>query len=37
MSPVLLAGLILAWIVAVVTVPDAWARIRGRTDRQVSP
>ena len=30
MSPVLLAFLILAWIVAVVTVPDAWARIRGR-------
>ena len=29
MSPALLAFLILAWIVAVVTVPDAWAWIRG--------
>jgi len=29
MSPALLAFLALAWIVAVVTVPDAWARIRG--------
>ena len=29
MSAALLAFLVLAWIVAVVTVPDAWARIRG--------